>query len=160
MNVMLVDIDGVFNNFVRPKIDLFLGGEFSVGKAHTGHEIAWQPEILDRLLSFHDRGLAEWRWLTTWEDEADILLQGLFNRPERSFEVAGRQDDHSAYHWWWKELVVKDNYADYDGKVVWIDDELNYSNRDDYSSDTFLQVKPYPCLTSDDLDNIERFLTS
>lgn len=164
MNVMLVDVDGVFNEFTGfsndERINKLVSGDIHVGMAHLGYQIAWYPAVLDRILSFHDRGLAEFRWLTTWEDEANTLLQGLFEKSDRFFEVAGYEKDHRSYNWWWKELIVKDNYLDYDGKVVWIDDELNYSNREDYSSDTFLQVRPYPALTHKDLDNIERFLTS
>lgn len=144
--LLLLDVDGVLNALGRPLPDDWpdwqLGSARAAGSAYP---IAWSPSVVRRLLDWHDAGVVELQWLTTWGHDANRSLRALLGMPE--LVVAGTFDDDGdtgaaddgaqalaavtpaardeLTGRWWKFDVVRRVVAEQPGRrLVWLDDDL------------------------------------
>ena len=137
--VWLLDVDGVVNAAaVRPKDAVWpqwrTGWATAIGSSWP---ITWAPPVVEAINRVHDSGLAEIRWLTTWQEEANGSLAQLLGLPElavvpRPAEPEGRRGPHGflgvragASGSWWK-LAAARRLLDPEPHrpLVWTDDDL------------------------------------
>lgn len=174
--VWLLDVDGVINmhGWAASKIKVMWGDTERVNV--IGFPIVYSPTMLKRIRTMHDNGMAEVRWLTTWEDQAnadlapslgfmdDLVVSGRreesqLERPRKFSE--SRQSYREDVGWWKLEFAQ----AVYDSgvPVVWTDDDIVYAtdavawlNTTDPAR--MCWVAPNSGLTPDDLTRIEQFI--
>lgn len=157
---ILMDVDGVLNDFHDPS-----NPKYTTYDAPNGFKIAYDETILKRILEWHNQGVAEVKWLTTWCHDANKMLRKTFGF-DADLEVIGY--DHwrrppADYRDWWKLKAVQE-YVNQnpDEFIVWIDDDLRHESEAlefAGSEPNIIITSPYPCLSHDDLDNIEEWIT-
>lgn len=153
-----LDIDGVVNA-LRPRDGL------SATKARTSGEtwpIHWSAEVVQLINTCHRSGLAEVRWLTTWEQDAHLSLA-----PAVGLDAFSSYDIplDSPRHDWWKADVVADVIGAERRPFVWTDDDLaveDVAEMIDRLEVDHLLVAPDPDLglTSADLRTVVNFLST
>jgi hypothetical protein len=148
--LVLLDVDGVFNALGDDGEHVSVWPEWQTGWAladGTRWPITWAPAAVERLRSWHEDGLVEIEWLTTWGHDANGELRDLLGLPHLA--VAGTYEDegeagaasfsgagsHAAVapaapdplsgRWWKYDVVRRVLAAQPDRLVVWIDDELH-----------------------------------
>lgn len=156
-NVWLLDVDGVINAVChRP-------AEHHRRFVANGFPITYDPAITSRLLHIHTSGLAELRWLTTWEELANVHLIGELGWPR--LELAGARPATEVYGWW-KSEVAEQVYLQ-GHRVVWTDDDLGHSLSLGYMDwvssadpDRLLAISPSfeTGLTLEEMDRAEEWL--
>jgi len=162
--VLLLDVDGVVNA-LRP------AGEWAdyVMVEVVGGGVTWpitySPTVVRRLNAIHADGLAEIRWLTTWEDEAASNIAPALGFLD--FVVAGVQVDHRPTGFgesWWKWTVAK-AYDPERQPLAWVDDDLGFLGY--YEALAWARRRPQTLalapaaasgLLADDLDTLETWL--
>lgn len=158
MNVWLMDVDGVLNALARYPAQ---GHRRFVA---NGFDITYDPAITERVLALHRSGLVEVRWLTTWEETANLHLIAKFGWPELG--LAGERVPRLRERGWWKAPLAQSVY-DAGHRVVWTDDDLAYCARQaqvDWAlaadPDRLLAISPDSLtgLTEPILDEIEAWL--
>lgn len=158
--IWLLDVDGVLNALHRDPL------RHTIFRANNGLQIAYDPEVLARIIQMHHDEHVEIRWLTTWEDEANTHLTAQFEWP--LLELAGNRDfelDRTLQ--WWKAPIAK-TYVDEGRRVVWTDDDIGPAFRqgeiewvkDVDIPEQLLMISPDPDvgLEMRHLDMIERWL--
>lgn len=186
--LLLLDVDGVLNALADGGEHEDAWPEWRRGRAHadgTSWPILWAPAVVDRLRSWHEVGLVEIQWLTTWGHDANDELRRLLGLPR--LEVAGTYnefdldgatadvdaDAHAAVApsapdplsgYWWKYDVVRRVLDQNPGRpVIWVDDELHHEpgafRRWAEEHPDVLPVGPEPMrgLVRGDLDLIQEF---
>lgn len=167
--VLLLDVDGVLNAMAFDLPEGWHTGRF------RGYTLSWDPSVTARLRGWHTDGRVELQWLTTWADNADLLLAEPMGLP-RGLRVHRRDDgvgptgfvgSWAGAPGWWKLTAARAVVSDEPGRrVVWIDDDLA-----DQAGDTgeWLAANPQvfvvaPALatglTHAQLDEVERWLDS
>lgn len=155
--IVLLDVDGVLNFFMGRSV-----WETSkmawIRDRSRGIGVQWSPTVVDKLNDWFDSGLAEIRWLTSWDNRAQEKLA-----PElglRHFELARNPAENID-----KDVAAdRTALAEPERPIVWIDDEvLNLSQlvkSDWISKDTTLLIHPVENegLTPEHLEKIESFL--
>lgn len=156
----LLDVDGVLN-FVHkdpasqwPDVEQFMSS--------NGYRISWSPTMLKRIRAVHDRGLAEVRWLTTWEDLANVYLADTFGLP--ALTVAGCRPFPDSPRDWWKLPHAQTAYAT-GARIVWTDDDIAYDQPakdwlSEIGRDRMMAISPRGGLLPEHLDLIEQWLAS
>jgi hypothetical protein len=133
----LLDVDGVINVGLlhrtgksnKPPKSAGWGDDWTITEAeHRGvvwPMIAANP-VLDFIRRAHTDGLAEIRWLTTWEDGDGVRdIERVFDLPE--FPIAGRAKDYRL-DWWWKLPIAQRVHGENpDRPIVWTDDDIRHS---------------------------------
>lgn len=156
--ILLIDVDGVIN---------FTGNScWPVAKqAKVMHEkrkylITWSPVVVEKLNLWFDSGLAEIRWLTTWDKYAQDNLAPALGL--RHFELARDPVENID-----KDVAADRTVLAEPGRpIVWIDDDVSYYVRRIRSNwmakNTTLIVQPDTRigLTPEQLATIESFLVS
>jgi len=146
--LLLLDVDGVLNA-VTLAPDEAVWPDWRTGTADANGRtwtIRWSPTDVARLLHWHEQGLVELQWLTTWGHHANVALRQLLGAPELA--VAGTHDEQGSASdlaapslaqvtaaapdeltgRWWKLDVVRRVVAEEpDRPVIWVDDELRGS---------------------------------
>lgn len=167
MNLFLLDVDGVVNAVPiwgprePDECPWPAGWESCVANFHDqAFTITFSRDLIEAVLDIHRSGLAEVRWLTTWEEQANLELAGRFGFPR--FEVVGAPS-----YWdgsWWKFPLARAVAEAGEGKVVWADDDLSHEEAAHswaVEARNVLPLVPHPHvgLTPDDIDKAKRFLT-
>ncbi len=156
--VWFFDIDGVINA-LRPRDGLRATRARTAGELWPIH---WSPDVVEVVNTCHRSGLAEVRWLTTWEQDAHLSLAPAVGLDHFvSFDIP----HGTATHGWWKADVVDDVISTERRPFVWADDELaaeDVTDVVDRLGVDHLLVSPDPerGLTSSDLATIVDFLTA
>jgi hypothetical protein len=124
--ILLLDVDGVLN-----AVDLHLRPGWRRG-TYNGFVLSWDPTITTRLRALHESARVELQWLTTWAENADMLLADPMGLP-RGLRTHGRDDvlptgfggERRGISGWWK-LAAARAVADAEPgrRIVWIDDDL------------------------------------
>lgn len=118
--VWLLDVDGVLNALggrpgwpgrARAELRTFGGGVT---------ELHYAPALMRVLTLLHHRRLVEFRWLTTWEEDAPGVFAPLVGL-DVGARIAGRADDDEP---WWKLRAFRSTCAGDAPFVVWTEDEL------------------------------------
>lgn len=173
--IWYLDVDGVIN-MVRNRGSVPPGVPPECYRYVEVREmpISYDTRVVERINTWHRKGLVEMVWLTTWERDAPDYLApvvGLdeFRCPTRSLSRAPEGPTG-----WWKFMSVLDHQAeDHLGEraVIWTDDDLAYSIKLDRGITDWhkaraeaglatLGISPRPGygLTMAQLDEIERVL--
>lgn len=150
--LLLLDVDGVLNALGWPLPDVW--PQWRAGTASADgrdYPIAWAPEVVRRLVEWHEAGRVEVQWLTTWGHAANRSLRHLLGMPELvvtgTYQDAAEPDDGAnagepdegadalaavtpaardeLTGRWWKFDVVRRVVAEQPGRrIVWLDDDL------------------------------------
>jgi hypothetical protein len=117
-----LDVDGVFNACSRRVPEW--GWETSERADVIGFPILFSPDfvaLINRLAATPDVGFY---WLTTWCDHAQKDLAPALGIDSADWPVVGYE------HWrtsrglpWWKHLAIVEHLEDFDGPVLWVDDD-------------------------------------
>lgn len=135
--VWLLDIDGVINalggsdtyrmqwpNAVWRETRLSASGD------GAGFRITVAQPVIDFIIATHEDELAEIRWHTTWQADAQRLADwaGL-----PTFPVHDAPEFNSKLHWkrWWKLPAAHRVVNDEGRKLLWTDDDIRYELRRD-----------------------------
>lgn len=187
--LLLLDVDGVLNALTDDGEHEDAWPQWCRGRAQadgTSWPILWAPDVVTHLRSWHDAGLVEMQWLTTWGHDANDQLRSLLGLPRlvvagtyAEFDLDGAMADveadaHAAVApsapdalsgYWWKYDVVRRVLDQSPGRrVIWVDDELHHEagafRRWAEEHPEVLPVGPDPMrgLVADDLDTIQKFL--
>ena len=164
--VLLLDVDGVLN---AARVDLPDGWQRGT---YNGFVLSWDPTVTARLRKLHESGQVEIRWLTTWAENADLMLaepmglpRGLTTYVHEGAASTGFLGVHRSLSGWWKlarAAEVAD--AEPDRRIVWIDDDLIEQATDTEewlaAHPNVLVVAPdlFTGLTHAQLDEIEAWL--
>lgn len=133
---MLLDVDGVLNA-ISSRGDGSAWRDWKTGSADTPSgtwPILYSPTVVAAIREWHERALAEIRWLADWGDLANGDLRALLSLPEFPVVPAAatpppdrpwRQTDQRAP--WWKFDAVKALIAEEPGRpLLWVDDDLRF----------------------------------
>lgn len=156
--IWFLDVDGVVNA-LRPRTGLLSTKASTAGRVWPIH---WSAEVVRVINTCHATGLAEVRWLTTWEQDAHLSLAPAVGL--NAF-VAYDIPTETGRHGWWKADVVAEVIAAEDRPFVWTDDDLAVENVanvvDRLGVNHFLvPTEPQLGLTSADLRGVVDFLSS
>ena len=149
--LLLLDVDGVLNALTHPSQEIPAWPEWETGWASAEGRrwpIRFAPAVPARLRQWHEDGLVELQWLTTWGHAANGSLRELLGLPELA--VAGTYDDedvaggtaepeagdaHAAVapaapdplsgRWWKYDVVRRLREQQPDRLLLWVDDELH-----------------------------------
>lgn len=166
MNLFLLDVDGVVNAVPiwgprePQKCPWPNGWETCVANFHgEAFNITFARDLTNALLDIHQSGLAEVRWLTTWENQANVHLAEHFGFPH--FKVVGAPTYGDGG--WWKFPLAKSLAETCKGTVVWADDDLRHDEPARTwatEADNVLTLIPHPRagLTPDDIETARRLL--
>lgn len=171
MAVWLLDVDGVVNMFpsldTPPKDRWTDVVETTVSDGANNWPISYSPGLVAGIRSVVERGLAEVRWLTTWEDAAHGLAEalGLPKAVVAGYEAKAEVTPAgSGRPRWWKHWYAE-RLADEADRLVWTDDELQrYRDAWEWTQsrdNVFAPViKPTVGISPRQLGDIETWLTS
>lgn len=163
--IWLLDVDGVINAVNHQPPD---GHELIDVQDHRGIEwpIIFRRPLVDFINNIHASGLAEVRWLTTWEHDARLRLAPLLGFDD--FEVVERDESptEDSEATWWKSLAAQRLAMENPERpIIWTDDDIDYAivNEEiewmnDLAED-FLVISPRTTvgLTEEDCDKILDF---
>jgi hypothetical protein len=155
--IWFLDIDGVINA-LRPHNGLRATRARTSGESWPIH---WSAEVVELINTCHRSGLAEVRWLTTWEQDAHrALAPAVGLDPFVSYDTPPGRPRHG----WWKADVVADVVGAEQRPFVWTDDDLAVENVAEMVGRLgvdHLLVAPDPDLglTSVNLRNVVDFLS-
>lgn len=117
--IWFLDIDGVVNALAdgippgyRRTTAITMG---------RGWRIVYHPDVIDFINRIHREGLAEVRWLTTWEQDARRTLA-----PKVGLDAFPAYDipDTDSPCGWWKADIVAATIETEDRPFIWTDDDL------------------------------------
>jgi hypothetical protein len=123
--IWFLDIDGVINSVGMPLegdgVDV---GTYRKVDVTTSDDITWPIHyshvVIDFIDEVHRSGLAEVRWLTTWQQDARLCFA-----PAVGLDEFFAYDEPKEFeHEWWKESVVRAALAETDTPFIWTDDDL------------------------------------
>jgi len=95
--VLLPDVDGVLNALSDDLPDISVWPRWQRGFAKADGmtwPIVFALDVVERLVGWHDEGLLELQWLTTWGHAGNGGLRELLGMP--NLQVAGTYDDEDA----------------------------------------------------------------
>jgi len=171
--IWLLDLDGVINACPRnpdPPPGIWQRSEWvsvEVGNRHsnTSWPILASSAVIDFIRNVHETGLAEIRWHSTWQDEANKVGVAL-GLPE--FEVEYAPEVNEAPRpgsWWWNLPAAQRALARSGGHLVWTDDDachpdLSKDERKLFRNSGALIVAPNPAqgLAPANLHRIRHYL--
>ena len=115
--IWFLDVDGVVNA-LRPRTGLLSTKAITAGRVWPIH---WSAEVVRVINTCHATGLAEVRWLTTWEQDAHLSLA-----PAVGLDAFVAYDipAETGRHGWWKADVVADVVSAEGRPFIWTDDDL------------------------------------
>ena len=164
--LLLLDVDGVLNAL---RWEVPPGWKQGVV---NGYSLSWDPTITARLRTLHESGRVEIQWLTTWAENADLLLAEPMGLPRGLRERSGGQAEPTGFAGrlggqpdWWKLAAAREVADENPGRrIVWIDDDL-----DDQAAETVEWLAAHPQvlvvapdlftgLTHEQLDAVEAWL--
>lgn len=138
--VWLLDVDGVVNCITQhPNHSIWPENSWlytEVEAAGQTWPISTSTHVIDYINNIHDEGLAEIRWHTTWQADANRLGHniGLRNFPvaeapefhDRSFTARAIRDGTPA---WWKFSAALRVLHEENRPLIWTDDDLERETR-------------------------------
>jgi len=124
--ILLLDVDGVLN---AARMDLPEGWRRGIFNEFV---LSWDPTVTARLRELHESGRVEIQWLTTWTENADLLLaepmglpRGLRVHARPGVESTGFSGQRRGVSGWWKlSIAMEVAQAEPGRRIVWIDDDL------------------------------------
>ena len=158
-SVILLDVDGVINA-VRPHLPPMPWDDFTETRSGNGFPIFWSRKMIDRLAGFD----ADIVWLTTWEDVANRYICPIIGWEPREFISPSRR---WAFESWWKADAAQRYLAVNPRPLVWLDDDVEWSENEGHIPWLRHYPAPYLLLAPDcehgltpgQLDLVETFIT-
>lgn len=133
--VWLLDLDGVINAIPARKSDplprcwpeeAWIRTEVKNSHNDKPWPILAARPVLDFVYMVHNEGLAEIRWHTTWQEEANSVSVEL-DLPEFDVEPAPEYEGWTmGAKGWWKVPAAKRACARTNGHLIWTDDDATY----------------------------------
>ena len=158
--IWFLDVDGVVNALARPAP---IG--YQITTANTmgrGWRIAFSREVIDFINRVNREGLAEVRWLTTWEQDAHRELA-----PAVGLDTFPAYDDPQEIESpmsWWKGTIVVDELLDHGRPFIWTDDDIDMETIEAFAEEgvrsLLIAPDPQTGLSTNDLARITEFLTA
>ena len=164
--ILLLDVDGVLN-----AVSLELPDGWRRG-TYNDFVLSWDPTVTARLRELHESGRVEIQWLTTWAENADLLLaepmglpRGLRVHVREGVASTGFSGELRGGSGWWKLAAARElALAEPGRRIVWIDEDLA-QQADDVAewlgaNPHVLVVAPdlFVGLTHEQIDEIESWL--
>lgn len=116
--VVFVDIDGVLAPLaMRDGLEV----------AHVGGwqgTIVYDPQVIAAIRGWHEAGVAEVRWLTSWDEDANDCFAPAVGLPVFHVHPEPLRAITSG---WWKDIVVCRELYETRRRVVWLEDEADNS---------------------------------
>lgn len=140
--IWLLDVDGVLNA-VCAKPNRAIWDDFQVARI-LGFNITYSPTVVQRISAWHNAGLVEVQWLTTWEDHANTDLDIGFDVEE--FAVAGYSREFPNARWW--KLPVAKRAWETGRPIIWTDDDISWDTeasewvKSIYDTNRMLAISP------------------
>lgn len=122
-----LDVDGVLNavTFNDPPQWGWDGAAIKV--VVNGWPITYSPDLvaaINEVAAIPGVGIY---WLTTWCHDAPQKLAAVIGLRGEDWPVVGFDHWRSKVHkTWWKLTAIREHLADFEGGVLWIDDDLHY----------------------------------
>jgi len=173
--IWLLDIDGVINVVSNDPAPVWEDDEWITGEAQ-GNRYTWKIRagrpVCDFIREVHDKGLAEIRWHTTWQHQAQNVAD-LLDLPTFPVHPApeyrpGHWSSSTATGTWWKLPAAWRLLAEEQRPLVWTDDDIDIYLTDEQAfslrnvaSGVLLVSPDHKCgLVQKELDKITVFLDS
>ena len=172
--IWLMDVDGVLNDWRFGQV----ANDWTRFEAASGWSITYSKSILQRIISLHESGVVEVKWLTTWcnranaelreefgfAEDLDVLGTPQYKAEAQDYRLMRSRNESDRKFGWWKlnavDEFVKENS---DQRIIWTDDDI----ADDRETKVFLKdnpqifaVSPSPFLSHNDLDTIESWINT
>lgn len=152
--VWFLDVDGVVSPYGNSK--RWTGPTLLGGPIDSDLAVPYRPEVIARIQEAHASGMAEVRWLTTWDEEALADWERVGLGP---FQVAPRPSGGDRSRW--KFRVVTAWLARHPTRrAVWTDDDPMPPQVRDLDAGRLLAIEPDHTvgLTLEHLSSIMRWL--
>lgn len=166
MTIVFLDIDGTINAFSGrpPKKNTYWSGEWHKERI-DGEWVLWSHELVEALIQLSLRDDVKIVWLTDWRNKA-LEFGAAVGLPEFEYTPATEDEIQPDANNWWKLAHVQAAWrSDPDGRVVWLDDGIQYDPKShswELGRDRLLTISPYQNhgLTRKHLKMINEFLDS
>lgn len=121
-----VDVDGVLNAVTSSPPAWGWGAHSDA--VVNGFPIRWSPELVEVLNEVTAAPGVEAYWLTTWEHDAPKMLAPAIGLKGEDWPVVGTEHHYSLelQNGWWKLVALRDHLGDFDGPVLWLDDDIRF----------------------------------
>lgn len=133
--IWLLDVDGVVNAIPARKSDplptcwpedQWIRTEVKNSHSDTPWPILVATPVLDFITTVHTTGLAEIRWHTTWQDEANLISDAVGLPHFEAEDAPEYQGWTRGGARWWKVPAAQRVSRRNQGHVVWTDDDAVY----------------------------------
>lgn len=166
---LYLDVDGVVSPF-GPLGRTDWGSEWKLADAGL-LEVAFAVELVDELNALASNPEARFVWLTSWEELAPRFLCPAIGLEGQHWPVLTSEalinDGWDGHPEWWKLAALqRDIEASGTGRIVWMDDQLDYEpaarSWAEFLRDRTLLVSPDPRrgLSRDHIASIKAFLSA
>lgn len=131
--VVFVDIDGVLAPLAMRTglVEAYVGGWQGT--------IVYDPQVIAYLKRWHETGLAEVRWLTSWDEEANSCFAPAVGLPEFYVHPEPTIGNRLGS---WKVALVCHHLYETKRPVAWLEDE----DSDDPAAQRVAQAEPHRAL--------------
>lgn len=126
-----LDVDGVLNAVARVNPSMTATG----WDPHcwdtapiNGYPIRWNRELINALNELAGRDDVEFKWLTTWTNDAAKILAPEIGINGQDWDVLDR-NELAVRPWWKLEAIRADVESTQPDRFVWIDDDLSMESR-------------------------------
>ena len=164
--IVYIDVDGVINSFRKSFEGTGWTGQWKL-ETIIGYKIHWYTELVDSINELSKREDVEFKWLTTWQDQAVTELCPVLGIEGQYWDVLRAEDQDDLFdlsNGWWKLRAIIKDYVTYSpDKVVWIDDDIKYeANACDwvFNMDNVHAVSPFTDwgMTKEEFSGIIEFI--
>lgn len=166
--ILYIDVDGVINSFHRTKTAGWKG-DWNLAKV-IGYKIHWYTELVEELNKLSKREDVEFKWLTTWQDQAVTDLCPALGIEGTGWEVLYAEEQEDLFDrsngWWKLRAIIKDYTIHQPDKVVWIDDDFKYEGNAmawaNFMEETVYPVSPFTDwgMTREEFSGIIEYINS
>lgn len=167
--LLLIDVDGTLNCFPQPTFQQVMEDpadwrEATAATQGRTYKIWWRESLAGFMGELHRKELADWLWLTTWEQDARSEIAPLLGLPD--FPALPHSEGQARPGPdWWKWLQVRKLWEEELRPIVWLDDDITEEVREwaeELMGDSCLLINPAsnPSLTVEDWHRVEEFLLS
>lgn len=166
MTILFLDIDGTINALSGrpPKKNTHWAGEWRWDQV-DGMWVLCSRELVEELTQLSLRDDVKIVWLTDWRHKA-LEFGAAVGLPEFEYTPATEDEIQPDANNWWKLAHVQEAWrSDPDGKIIWLDDGIQYDPKSHWwemGRDRLLTISPYQShgLTRKHLKMINEFLDS
>src|SRR4030095_3077724 len=139
--------------------------------AHVmGYQIHWYTDLVDSLNKLSKQENVEFKWLTTWQENAVSELckpLGIEGTEWEVLFVPEGQELFDRMSWWKLHALKADVIKHRPDKVVWIDDDFRHARdaltwAEDQTITNLLPISPFTDwgMTKEDFNDIIEFINS